>query len=161
MGNILKKQVYYTPSLYCHKIVNDTIAELIRIASNHSRDYSTIPHRYTVYVMFRYMLNILKNNPDYDGFTNAFKKVAIEKATEAITAVSPCTGLLDVTLAIVCKEFRELAISLWDNEYTIEMTNTMLEEVREELMAKTWHPSRLRWCLDTEDAACMFGVVTS
>lgn len=46
----------------------------------------------------------------------------------------------------------------WDETYHMRMANKKLETIKEELMSKTWNPSRLKkWCLDIEEITDLFG----
>lgn len=59
----------------------------------------------------------------------------------------------DINTAIQHKEFqhaRQVSDAL--EKIKMDLSKARIQVLREELMAKTWHPNRFRsWCLDTDD----------
>ena len=55
------------------------------------------------------------------------------------------------TMQGVCTEIDELYSSMFDDTWCARMSANKVDAIREELMARTWHPSRVLWWMDTDE----------
>lgn len=130
-----------------------------------------LTHNFTIYVLNRYILEILKTRQGQDSVVDnpAFGAVVLERAKQMdlevdgvydrVPAFAKCKvhrRILDSTRA-TCKEISELFQSLYRPEWVQAKAKEFTYTVGEELMAKACHPNRVQWWMDTEEYKEIFG----
>lgn len=125
-------------------------------------------YSYIQYITERSSLNVCNDA----GHINSFSKMLILKANTFIPIIdrnyeykyrhTPYVNLAHMitknTVNLMSSVKDSVRVKYDMDEFSREMIFLNLLKLRQQLIEKTWHPSRVRdWCLDCEDRAEIFG----
>lgn len=127
-------------------------------------ELKNIPREYTILVLIRYLLEVMKR---YQGegegsliFQSVFGATMLVKARsfqlEAFDHLNsgifhPIRSTIMDHLQCAAQELEELYLSRTDPDFGKIKTLGMMELVKEELIAVTCHPRRVQWWMDEEE----------
>ena len=130
------------------------------------REYGS---EYATLILYRYLLEILRSDENVSECCSISMDTFLEKAGnmrkefrdfyEQKPENKKCKvyTLLVELLVAAGDEFTDLYYAKRGIDYRQIQATKNLSVIREELMQKTWHPSRVEWWMDEEEYTEMFG----
>lgn len=100
----------------------------------------------------------LKGDEIADSLDDAFYKFNNDPEKIILKFANVIRLLTPMLKEIVVESHMEVMYRLDYNSYLEKSTHSFLDKIREELVQRTWHPKRLKWCLDYEEQKEIWGL---
>lgn len=148
-NKFMGRSFFRSPSLGDTSVVESTMVYLTDKAAQTS--YLHV-HKACLYALFGYLLQVIKADPEHPVFQDSLRrKLLMVKGHECSEAMATHGTDISKKISETSAEFVELALVHWDTDFVKRVAKLRVDTIKEELMARAWHPSRLQWCFDYEE----------